>query len=181
MSAALTNCLKLWIKATCLFKQNPFWETKSTTSILLREMTNSTTNMASYRDRKEAIIFDENHKMLLLIRWKVTHFDVLNKINVSFFSRLCVVFLSSDNGPFWWLLRRRSLWSFLLCEFFEHLWTQSAETYLGVIYNVRWHCFESRSLSTIELCCDANTNLKRLRSWKKKEIGRHPDSFTNHK
>ena len=68
MSAALTNCLKLWIKATCLFKQNPFWETKLTLLLLLREMTNSTTNMASYRDRKEAIIFDENHKMLLLIR-----------------------------------------------------------------------------------------------------------------
>ena len=91
MSAALTNCLKLWIKATCLFKQNPFWETKSTLLLLLREMTNSTTNMASYRDRKEAIIFDENHKMLLLIRWKVTHFDVLNKINVSsLFFRVCM-------------------------------------------------------------------------------------------
>ena len=167
MSAALTNCLKLWIKATCLFKQNPFWETKSTLLLLLREMTNSTTNMASYRDRKEAIIFDENHKMLLLIRWKVTHFDVLNKINVSslFFSRLYVVFLSLNNGPFWWLLRRRRfLWSFLPCEFFEHLWTVCGNIFESNLQSPL--TLFRKQLSTIELCCDANTNLKRLRSWK---------------
>ena len=107
------------------------------------------------------------------VRWKVTHFDVLNKINVSsLFSRLHVVFSSLNNGPFWWLLRRRRfLWSFLPCEFFEHLWTVCGNIFESNLQSPL--TLFRKQLSTIELCCDANTNLKRLRSWKK--IGRHPD------